>query len=102
MIGLHVPGAFWRAERYDDGTYTPWTYSTDTRSWASADHEPGASEYVVVQSGTRKLWDETEAAFRWWEGNGRPGFDRFGLVVDGDGKRAWLDSPDNPVRRLNT
>nr|WP_202449799.1 protein-L-isoaspartate(D-aspartate) O-methyltransferase [Streptomyces sp. SID4917] len=97
VIGLQVPGAFWRAERYDDGSYTLWTYSTDTRSWASVDYEPKASEYVVVQSGPRKLWDETEAAYQWWEGRGRPGFDRFGLTVDGDGERAWLDSPDCPV-----
>ncbi|MFC5720543.1 methyltransferase domain-containing protein [Streptomyces gamaensis] len=99
VIGLHVPGAFWRAERYDDGSYTLWTYSTDTQSWASADYEPGANEYVVVQSGPRKLWDETEAAYRWWEETHRPGFDRFGLTVDEHGERVWLDSPDNPVPR---
>ncbi|WP_369377595.1 methyltransferase domain-containing protein [Streptomyces sp. cg36] len=97
VIGLRVSGAFWRAERYDDGSYTLWTYSTDTQSWASADYEPEASEYVVVQSGPRKLWDETEAAFRWWDQQGRPGFTRFGLTVDSDGERVWLDSPDCPV-----
>ncbi|MEU8546430.1 methyltransferase domain-containing protein [Streptomyces roseoverticillatus] len=102
VIGLHVAGAFWRAERYDDGSYTLWTYSTDTLSWASVDYEPGASEYVVAQSGPRRLWDETEAAVRWWEENDRPAFDRFGLTVDGAGERAWLDSPDNPVPRLRT
>ncbi len=97
VIGLQVAGAFWRAERYDGGSYTLWTYSTDTLSWASADYVPGASEYVVVQSGPRKLWDETEAAYRWWEEHDRPGFDRFGLTVDGDGERVWLDSPDRLV-----
>ncbi|MFF1776963.1 methyltransferase domain-containing protein [Streptomyces virginiae] len=97
VIGLHVPGAFWRAERYDNGSYTLWTYSTDTLSWASADYEPDRDEYVVVQSGPRQLWDETEAAYRWWEEQGRPGFDRFGLTADGTGGRAWLDSPNNPV-----
>lgn len=96
-IGLQVPGAFWSVERYDDGTYTLWTYSTDTRSWASADYEPDRHEYEVVQSGPRKLWDETEAAYRWWERQGRPGFERFGLTADGSGGRAWLDSPNDPV-----
>lgn len=96
-IGLQVHGAFWSVERYDDGSYTLWTYSTDTESWASADYEPGADSFEVVQSGPRKLWDETEAAYRWWVTQGRPGFDRFGLTVDGDGERAWLDSPDHPV-----
>lgn len=99
VIGLQMPGAFWRAERYDDGSYTLWTYSADTHSWASADYEPKASEYVVVQSGPRALWDETEAAYRWWEEQGRPGFTRFGLTVDGE--RVWLDSPDCPVPDRN-
>ncbi|MEV6547532.1 methyltransferase domain-containing protein [Streptomyces sp. NPDC051597] len=98
VIGLRMPGAFWRAERYDDGSYTLWTYSTDTRSWASADYEPGAGEYVVVQSGPRRLWDETEAAHHWWVEQGSPGFERFGLTVSAEGERAWLDSPDSPVR----
>ncbi|MFI0220575.1 protein-L-isoaspartate(D-aspartate) O-methyltransferase [Streptomyces lydicus] len=96
-IGLQMSGAFWSVERYDDGTYTLWTYSTDTLSWASTDYEPGAESFEVVQSGPRRLWDETEAAYLWWEGHGRPGFDRFGLSVDSDGERAWLDSPDHPV-----
>ncbi|MBH1933412.1 protein-L-isoaspartate(D-aspartate) O-methyltransferase [Streptomyces sp. AV19] len=102
VIGLQVRGAFWRAERYDDGTYTLWTYSADTQSWASADYVPGRRKYEVVQSGPRKLWAETEAAYRWWLGNGRPGFERFGLTVDAHGERVWLDSPGAPlpVRRL--
>ncbi|MEU4355725.1 methyltransferase domain-containing protein [Streptomyces virginiae] len=96
-IGLQMAGAFWTVERYDDGAYTLWTYSTDTLSWASADYEPGADSFDVVQSGPRRLWDETEAAYLWWDVQGRPGFDRFGLTVDSDGERAWLDSPDHPV-----
>ncbi|MFJ9943964.1 methyltransferase domain-containing protein [Streptomyces erythrochromogenes] len=96
-IGLQMAGAFWTVERYDDGAYTLWTYSTDTLSWASADYEPGVDSFDVVQSGPRRLWDETEAAYYWWEGQGRPGFERFGLTVDSDGERAWLDSPDHPV-----
>lgn len=96
-IGLQMPGAFWSVERYDDGTYTLWTYSTDTTSWASVDYEPGAESFEVVQSGPRRLWDATEAAYAWWEVQGRPGFDRFGLTVDSEGERAWLDSPAHPV-----
>ncbi|MEU9100784.1 methyltransferase domain-containing protein [Streptomyces sp. NPDC048361] len=95
--GLQMPGAFWSVERYDDGSYTLWTYSTDALSWASIDYEPGADRFEVVQSGPRRLWDETEAAYLWWDAQGRPGFERFGLTVDGDGERAWLDSPDHPV-----
>ncbi|MFF1481030.1 hypothetical protein ACFVYD_26345 [Streptomyces sp. NPDC058301] len=66
-------------------------------SWPSADYECGADSYEVVQSGSRRLSDETEAAYHWWDERGRPGFDRFGLTVDSDRERAWLDSPDSLV-----
>ncbi|MEE1825838.1 methyltransferase domain-containing protein [Streptomyces sp. BE20] len=97
VIGCGVPGAFWRAERYEDGAYTLWVYSRDTLSWASADYERGRTEYEVYQSGPRRLWDEVEAAWRWWDDRGRPGLDRFGLTATRDGHTVWLDGPDNPV-----
>ncbi|WP_079008435.1 methyltransferase domain-containing protein [Streptomyces sp. XY431] len=97
VIGLGVPGVFWRAERYDDGSYTLWLYSRSTLSWATADYEPDRSEYEVVQSGPRNLWDEVAAAYRWWSSQGHPGYGRFGLTVTPEGHTAWLDSPDNAV-----
>ncbi|MER7766563.1 methyltransferase domain-containing protein [Kitasatospora sp. NPDC096140] len=97
VIGAAVPGAFWRAERYDDGAYTLWLYSRDTLSWASVDYERDRTEYEVYQSGPRRLWDEAAAAYQWWSGQGRPGHDRFGLTVNPDGQYVWLDSPDHPV-----
>ncbi|WP_188295859.1 methyltransferase domain-containing protein [Streptomyces sp. CBMA156] len=101
LIGVAVPGAFWRAERYDDGAYTLWLYSRDTRSWASADYERGRTEYEVYQSGPRNLWDEVEAAWHWWDDQGRPGFARFGLTVTPDTHTVWLDAPENPVPLRN-
>ncbi|MFE2729029.1 hypothetical protein [Kitasatospora sp. NPDC059327] len=99
-IGLQVPGVFPLTERYDDGSYTLWLHDTAVTSWTTADWEPGRTQYEVVQSGPRRLWDEVEAARRWWDGRGRPGFDRFGLTVTPDGQTAWLDRPDNPVPLL--
>ncbi|WP_309051764.1 methyltransferase domain-containing protein [Streptomyces sp.] len=96
-IGLHVHDAWWSVERYDDGSYTLWTYGLDGESWASIDWEPGESEFVVYQSGPRRLWDETEAAYRWWNGRSRPGFERFGLTVGPRSTVAWLDSESCPV-----
>ncbi|MEV7566113.1 methyltransferase domain-containing protein [Streptomyces tanashiensis] len=96
VIGLRVPGAFWTVERYDDGAYTLWTYSsTDRQSWASVDYEPGADEFKTVQAGPRRLWDETEAAYGWWVRSGRPGFERFGLTVGLEGWTTWLDPARN-------
>ncbi|WP_329355936.1 hypothetical protein [Streptomyces anulatus] len=96
-VGLQMAEAFWTVERYDDGSYTLWTYSGDGQSWASADYEPGAESFEVVQSGPRRLWDATEAAHAWWDARGRPDVERFGLTVSREGQRAWLDTPDNPV-----
>jgi protein-L-isoaspartate O-methyltransferase len=96
-VGAQVPEAFPLLERYDDGTYTLWLHDTAVTSWATADWEPGRSRYQVVQSGPRRLWDEVEAAWGWWDLHGRPGFDRFGLTVGTDADTVWLDGPECPV-----
>ncbi|MEE1938584.1 hypothetical protein V1L54_04015 [Streptomyces sp. TRM 70361] len=36
-------------------------------------------------------------AFHRWHALGAPERSRFGLTVDEDGQRIWLDSPHNPV-----
>ncbi|MFF7727414.1 methyltransferase domain-containing protein [Streptomyces sp. NPDC008001] len=101
-VGVQVPGVFPWMESYDDGSYTLWLRDTAVTSWATAEYEEGREEFEVRQSGPRKLWEEVEAAYRWWEAHGRPGFARFGLTVDDAGERVWLDSPDRPVPRRTT
>ncbi|MFJ6216990.1 methyltransferase domain-containing protein [Streptomyces sp. NPDC092296] len=96
-IGVQVPEAFPWAETYDDGSYTLWLRDTAVTSWATVDYEPGRAEFEVRQSGPRNLWDEVVAAYLWWDAQGRPGFGRFGLTVDSEGERVWLDRPDRPV-----
>ncbi|BBA98838.1 putative O-methyltransferase [Actinacidiphila reveromycinica] len=96
-IGVQVPEAFPWAETYDDGSYTLWLRDTDVTSWATADYVPGREEFEVYQSGPRNLWDEVESACRWWEEQGRPGFERFGLTVEPAGQHVWLDGPDHIV-----
>ncbi|WP_443072322.1 hypothetical protein [Streptomyces sp. NBC_01485] len=39
------------------------------------------------------MWDEVEAAYRWWVGHDKPDHTRFGLTVTAEGQRAWLDDP---------
>lgn len=96
-IGVQVPGAFPWMESYDDGSYTLWLRDTAVTSWATVDFVPDREEFEVYQSGPRDLWDEVVAAYLWWDKQGRPGFERFGLTAYGDGERVWLDRPDNPV-----
>ncbi|MFH8405987.1 methyltransferase domain-containing protein [Streptomyces sp. NPDC018019] len=96
-IGVQMPNAFPWAESYGDGSYTLWLRDMAVTSWATVDYVPGRAEFEVRQSGPRRLWDEVVAAHRWWEGRGRPGFDRFGLTVDGGEERVWLDDPRDVV-----
>ncbi|KUF20128.1 protein-L-isoaspartate(D-aspartate) O-methyltransferase [Streptomyces silvensis] len=96
-VGVQVPDLFCRVEQLEGAAYRLWVLDTGITAWATADYEPGRTRYPVVQSGARRLWDELELAWRWWDRQGRPGFDRFGLTVDSEGERVWLDSPDQPV-----
>ncbi|WP_327066850.1 methyltransferase domain-containing protein [Kitasatospora sp. NBC_01302] len=97
-LGLRLPDVTHAVQPHDDGE-TLWLYSlAETEPAWSATEFRGGDVHRVQQYGARRLWDEVEAAHDWWQDQGRPGFDRFGLTVDQDGERSWLDHPDNPVR----
>ncbi|MFJ1596847.1 protein-L-isoaspartate(D-aspartate) O-methyltransferase [Streptomyces sp. NPDC088261] len=98
-LGVQVPDAFPWAETYDDGSYTLWLRDTAVTSWATVDYTKDRAVFDVVQSGPRKLWEEVETAFRWWEAQDRPSFDRFGLTVTAESEVVWLDEPENAVPR---
>ncbi|WP_431035956.1 methyltransferase domain-containing protein [Streptomyces sp. P6-2-1] len=73
-----------------DGSRPVWFHDTGgTGSWACLVLRPDA-ESTVLQYGERKLWHEVEAAYRWWQSAGRPGYGEFGLTVGPEGARAWL------------
>jgi protein-L-isoaspartate(D-aspartate) O-methyltransferase len=99
-IGVQVADAFPWMESYKDGSYTLWLRDTAVTSWATADFEKDRAEFEVVQSGPRKLWGEVEKAYQWWDAQGRPGFDRFGLTVTPEAETVWLDDPGNPIPPL--
>ncbi|MFE4491457.1 methyltransferase domain-containing protein [Streptomyces niveus] len=96
-LGLRVPGVAHTVDREREGRRAVWFYGRSDRSWAVVVFRADRAEAKVYQAGPRRLWDEVEAAHRWWVEQERPGFNRFGLTLDADGERAWLDSPDNPV-----
>lgn len=100
-IGLQTQGVFPWAETYDDGSYTLWLRDTAVTSWATVDYEPGREEFEVYQSGPRKLWDEVTVAYLHWDAMGKPGWERFGLAVDGETGEdtPWLDHPSSPCTR---
>ncbi|WP_416967792.1 protein-L-isoaspartate(D-aspartate) O-methyltransferase [Streptomyces sp. 4F14] len=100
VIGVQDPTLFCRVEKGEGRSYRLWLYDTGVTSWAVANYDPGHTEFEVTEHGPRALWDELRSAVNWWDGKGRPGFDRFGLTVDGNGEHVWLDTPDTPVPRL--
>lgn len=92
VIGLRVPDCVQVEAERRDGARPVWLYGLRDRSWACAYFRDGGGARVW-QGGPRRLWDEAEAAHRWWEGNGRPGHERFGLTVTAEGEEVWLDEP---------
>ncbi|MFC4052891.1 methyltransferase domain-containing protein [Actinomadura syzygii] len=90
-IGLRLPGCTDGRTINEDGTETFRLSHFESGSWAG--FTPGNGEHVVKQHGTRRLWDELEAAYSWWLEADRPGPDRFGITVTPQGQTIWLDSP---------
>lgn len=94
-IGLRVRNCVHVVAEERDGALPVWFYGLTDRSWACVVFR-GNDTASVWQSGPRRLWEEIEAAYRWWEGRGKPGHERFGLTVTAEGQAAWLDAPADP------
>lgn len=96
-----APGGEGQRGYADDGSgeETLWLLETTTAgaevggSWALAEYVPGQHEYEVKQYGPRRLWDEVHGAYLRWLSWGRPGPERFGLIVTPEGERIWPDEP---------
>ncbi|WP_274562758.1 methyltransferase domain-containing protein [Streptomyces spiramyceticus] len=91
-LGLRIRNCCHTVAEKHDGARPVWFYGLDDRSWACVMFRDGKNARVW-QFGPRRLWDEAEAAFRWWEGEGKPGHERFGLTVNAEGQSVWLDDP---------
>ncbi|MGW8328947.1 protein-L-isoaspartate O-methyltransferase family protein [Streptomyces sp. NPDC055897] len=60
-----------------------------------------ADEFTVTQTGRRRLWDETEAAYAHWERLGRPGVERHGLTITPGGTHhLWIDDPGHRLTAI--
>ncbi|AYG81890.1 Protein-L-isoaspartate O-methyltransferase [Streptomyces hundungensis] len=95
-IGLQVPDASYshrgegndRKVQFVDGTGTSVAIVRYTDWWAGD---------AVRVWGPRDLWDEVVRSFTWYQARRRPDITRFGVTVDCEGQRFWLDEPDRPV-----
>jgi protein-L-isoaspartate O-methyltransferase len=96
-IGHMVPRCKVAYDYTNDGIVgTVWLLAED--AWASL-HK---STTTVRQLGRRRLWDEVEAAYRWWDDAGRPAYPRFGVTITPDRQWVWLDNPSHPLPRAAT
>jgi SAM-dependent methyltransferase len=88
-IGLRVP----RCENFylsDDGNVgTLYLLDQWTCSWATVDVTQELP-YQVRQAGQRKLWEEVQAAYRWWSDASKPAVDAWQFTVSSVGQRIEL------------
>lgn len=100
-IGLHVPRCALTVELNKLGEDHNILELDDitTKSWARLDADLRSPDKLVVrQLGTRRLWDEAEAAYDWWYDHGKPGPARFGMTVTDGTQAVWLDEPSAVMR----
>ncbi|MEV7011995.1 methyltransferase domain-containing protein [Streptosporangium sp. NPDC051022] len=105
VMGLLVPDCAHSYGRDKDGTPVLWLYGLADRSWAAVYFYGDTTRWAsqVYQGGPRSLWDEVEAAHRWWSEQGRPGHEEFGLTVTADGRQqVWLGEPSALVPQAVT
>jgi protein-L-isoaspartate O-methyltransferase len=88
-IGLRVPRVhkLW-SPGADERTGTLWLLDPDSDSWAAVALTPDPP-YETRQGGGRKLWDEVEAAYRWWVGADEPPVDAWLITVTPNGQ--WVE-----------
>jgi protein-L-isoaspartate O-methyltransferase len=95
-IGLLLPG--WNAGRRPyDGVVLLSDRASD--SWATV--FPDDDGHRVYYQGSRRLWYDLDAAYRWWVAAGRPDSTHFGMTVAPEGQTFWLDSPDYAVPSID-
>jgi protein-L-isoaspartate(D-aspartate) O-methyltransferase len=93
-IGIQVPRCkhLYQAADGDSGEAILWFLDPWSGSWASLHHDPRtvASSYRVRQLGSRRLWDEVEAAYYWWRDAGSPQADQWTFTVTPTGQQISL------------
>jgi protein-L-isoaspartate O-methyltransferase len=70
-----------------------WLHDVQSGSWASV-VPAGSKRYTVRQSGPRRLWDEAEAAYRWWQQRGEPPLSAWRWTITPDRQSITLESGD--------
>ncbi|WP_233224224.1 methyltransferase domain-containing protein [Amycolatopsis sp. BJA-103] len=81
-------------ERTDDRPHgVAWLCHVLSGSWASV-VPAGGERYAVRQYGPRRLWDEAEAAYRWWQRRGQPPLSAWRWTITPERQSIMLDGLD--------
>lgn len=88
-IGLQLPGVRWVWQPAGN-LGTLWLYARASRSWASVNLLE-TPPYPVEQAGPRRLAEEVEEAYRWWQQAGEPKISDWLITVDRHGQRIELN-----------
>ncbi|MGH3798381.1 MAG: methyltransferase domain-containing protein [Pseudonocardiaceae bacterium] len=83
-LGVRLRGCRWRHRPPRDGRgHELWISDPVSGSWACAGYpSDGAGPYPVRQYGPRRLWDEAETAYHWWEHDlGRPPVEAWEILI---------------------
>lgn len=94
-IAVAVPSCRYDVwERTDDLPHgVAWLRDPLTESWSSVVPD-GNKRYTVRQYGPRRLWDEAETAYRWWQQRGEPPLSAWRWTITPDRQSIMLDSGD--------
>ncbi|MDT0493370.1 methyltransferase domain-containing protein [Streptomyces griseus] len=91
LVSVIEPHLDWQYDLDDTGK------PTAARVWSpdgaiAALHPDG----TVTETGPHSLWSRLEDAYRTFTEHEEPGPERYGLTIDNDVQRVWLDAPGGP------
>ncbi|GII90448.1 methyltransferase domain-containing protein [Sinosporangium siamense] len=91
-----------RVRRQSRIVHTTMLRDLESDAQATCEAVDGEDKHTVTQYGSRRLWEELEAAYLEWIRLGRPARDRFGLTVSaGAGIDIWLDTPGQRIAPIS-
>jgi methyltransferase of ATP-grasp peptide maturase system len=97
VLQWQVPDTTYGPSTDEDGQPTVLLHGRDG-SVAEVATTPTARGYLVRQYGERRLWDQVEEAAEFWDSEGQPSYERFGITATTEDQFVWYDDPHGPRR----
>jgi len=95
IVQWHLPDVT-RAHTLSDDGQPVVDLVADDGSRAEIAMTPGPTGYRVCQYGPQRLWDRVEEAASFWNNEGRPSYERFGITATPQSQHVWYDDPAGP------